>query len=396
MAWFSSASPNSTVSLIINAPTYPKAPPSSYHYPYDANNQPLAPTLRNTNATAWMTGGVFYVGDTLPPRQALAGGLRVLGYNFTSNTTGNSLAMRLNVSGIPPGQYPRRIGQGLLTDYTQSAGAAPGVVSPTLWGNVEVEGWLKIGVTPSWGVFNAEGVNVTGSVLDPALPASIGFTVQCGGGGGGGEEGGAAACSARGVIGGFSGGVKGGGVASNPPWGALASTSTASLIPLPPTLTPTSTIHTPTAVTILYSLAHLTTSPGATLPPGNYTLATLTSGTLCNGLRGRDAICTSLDTQSMAGAPVTFSVGYRPWGGFFDAPGGNPYGGALDASGAAPLSSADTPIPCLSPSITLTLSHASLPTTLPPSAYAWEAAVTPPDPGFPPPMPQTTPPPGGP
>jgi hypothetical protein len=172
-AWFGGEA-NATVDLVLRAPPEVVA--------------------RNANATEWQREGKFYVGDGLPQPQRLPAGLPLLAWFFTNTTLlGNALVLRLNSSGIPPGQYPISIGDGVLKDYSPNPDSATG--APTLYGNTRVTAWLKIGPVPRWSVLDgsaaerAEGApgaplppsaDLTGEFLDPLRPIALAWSIGIG------------------------------------------------------------------------------------------------------------------------------------------------------------------------------------------------------------------------
>jgi hypothetical protein len=353
-AWFGASGSNASITMAVTAP----------------------PTvvMRNANASTWQAGGKFYVGDGLPQQQRLPGGLPLLAWNYTSNATlGNSLLLTLNLTGVPPGQYPITIADGLLVDYSPNPASVLG--SPTLYGNIRTTAWLKVGPTPVWRVLDSSsGEDCTGEPLNPLRPVALAFSLS------------ASPPLITAMAAQLASAAAGLPYASLPTWGALAAPGTAAAIPLPPQQTPAQVLTAAggTSLALLFSLA-----PAAPLLPGNYTpVSSWATGAVCNGLPGRELVCSAHEALPLAPALV---VGACPSVALYNGAGVNWYGGALDWSGLRPLSAADTPIPALASSLSLRFSGAPIPDSLPPSAagaYAWAAAVAAP-PGLPP---QTLPP----
>ena len=348
-AWFGSEV-NGTLTMIISAPP--------------------AVRMADRNATDWVRWGSFYAGDGLPAPEQLPGGLRVLNYTYSNLTLGNSLAITLNVSGVPPGQFPITVGAGAMMDLAPSPYSALGAA--TGYRNIAVTGWLKIGFTPAWRVFDsATGEDLTGTPVEADADVQLAFVM---------EGGGATAALAALMV------SAGEGLpAAAPAWGALVNSDTATAVALSGAL-PT-VLEGPTSVALAYALAELP----APLPPGNYTLSSLpASGAVCNGLAGRAQLCSARER-----VPGNLIIGFRPAALVQDGTHTNSYGGALNAQGA-PADPAAPPQPCFAASIAVVFSDPTdgsgggIATAITaagggvPASLSWAAAVAAPA-GLPPP-----------
>ena len=290
---------------------------------------PPAVKIADANATDWVRYGAFYSGDGLPAPERLPGGLRVLSYSYSALPLGNSLEIVLNVSGVPPGQYPITVREASLWDLSPSPYSLLG--APTKYKSLSVTGWLKVGLRPSWHVFDADtGADITGQPVEGGANVQVAFVLD--------GEGESDAIQALGVA------AAAGALSAVPSWGTLVNADTISAVPLP-SGTPPVVVRTPFSFALAYPLR-----AGSPLSPGLKTLSsTPTSGAVCNGAPGRALMCSAVEQQ-----PGALIVGVRPTAGVFDgATQTNSYGGALDAAGAAPLSLADTPQPCFAPSIAI-------------------------------------------
>ena len=295
---------------------------------------PPAVRIADANATDWVRWGSFYVGDGLPAPERLPGGLRVLTYSYSELPLGNSLEIILNVSGVPPGQYPITIKEASMWDLSPSIYSVLG--APTNYKSLAVTAWLKVGLRPSWHVFNADtGVDVTGQPAEAGANLQLAFVLD--------GEGEAEAIAALGVL------AAAGAPAALPQWGDLVSANTLAAVPLASATHPT-VIRTPTSLALAYPLSALT---GASLSPGSYLLSSApASGAVCNGAPDRQLLCSAREV--LAGILL---VGFRPFARVFDgASQTRSYGGALDAAGTAPLTDDDKPQACFAPTISVVFS----------------------------------------
>jgi hypothetical protein len=155
-AWLGNGA-NGTLRMIITAPSSVK--------------------IADANATDWVRYGAFYSGDGLPAPARLPGGLRVLSYSYSALPLGNSLEILLNVSGVPPGQYPITVKEASLWDLSPSPDSLLG--EPTNFKSLRVTGWLKVGLRPSWHIFDADtGADITGQPVEAGANVQVAFVLD--------------------------------------------------------------------------------------------------------------------------------------------------------------------------------------------------------------------------
>ena len=309
-AWFSprnvsSSQLNATVTLRVTCPTA---------------------SLSDINVTDWITRGYFYSSDDgVPYARALPGGLRVVN-DFASvnrDAAGNYFDIKFSIEGIPPGQYPISIRHGLIPSYITT-----GVASGQMVNNARITAWLKIGLTPSWHMFDGvTGADISGDVIAPTRSVLFALVLD-------GEHN-------VSFVNAFAAAAEAGNTNALPLWENLVTTQTMNDIPL--TSAPRASYA--YDFSVLYALADLVSSP---LAAANYTIATAASGLVCNGLQGRAQLCATRELE-----PLKLQVGFVPFVSVWDGTQTNQYFGALDADGVGFASAANKAVPCLAPTIAL-------------------------------------------
>ena len=312
--------------------------------------------ISSVNVSKWVDNGLFYnhaaAEDAATFAERMPGGLKVLGLpRFNSNLYGNTFEFLLDISQLPPGQYPITFASGiLLGTYVDRASQ----VSTTR--STQVTAYLKIGPSATWRQYDAvTGAELIDEVLDAGRDVIVGYAVSVD------TE------SHRNVIASFASSAVSGGFNTLSQWPNLGSTSSAALTAFV-TGEPKYSFADKT-FTLLFPL--LSTWKG--LAAGSYSLADAGSGRVCNGEGHRRQICTARADDSV------LRVGFRPFASVFNGLRTNSYKGALDANGVGLATADDVPIPLLASTISVVFSKpssgpGSIPLGILCSAVAWAVA----------------------
>ena len=308
--------------------------------------------ISSINVSHWVADGSFYnnAENAAPLLQRMPGGLQVIGdVSFNSDALENTFDFVLDISSLPPGQYPVTFRSGLFF--------AKASILDSSVGNAQVTAYLKIGPTTKWRQYDAvTGAEIEGEVLDAGRDVLLSYAISVE------VEG------QRDTIASFADGAVAGNPGTLVPWSSLALAASSSIVTYFDSA-PTYAFE-KKAFTLLYAMSPLWTN----LASGDYVLSDAGSGRVCNGELGRLQLCTARAIDS------TLSVGFRPFASFFNGAQINSYKGALDARGVDPVTVADTPIPLLAKTFSAVFSDptnsvGNIPAGLAGAVVAWSVAV---------------------